>query len=382
MKIGLIGNGKMGKEIFWYFFNNSNYLKVACVEGAEEFQALIEKKLRKMNKRGTISDEELEEKLSSFEVSYDFNILSDCELVIEAILENKDLKADIFSKAEKIVSEDCILATNTSSIPLKTVFSKCEDKSRCAGMHFFYPVNLSGFIELNTEEFTSQETEKVIASLIAAGDKRMVRFSGNYNMYLNKVISIVISHSLLWKENNNYSYAEMNDILEKNFMTYSAFAMIDSVGIGLLIASTTFFLDEKYKYLLDISDRIFKEQAAAGCGKDPGCFMEFVTEREKGHEVFGDTEKENDLLLSLSAMLLNDIVGACLNSGTDASSLKKAVEDVLNLSCQFDDLYLRYGYDNILNCLSQYYNETKCLIYKPYSKEEYELIFTKKGESE
>lgn len=380
MKIGLIGNGKMGKEIFWFFFNNSNYLKVACVEGAEEFQALIEKNLRKMNKRGTLTDEELEEKLRSFEVSYDFGILSDCDLVIEAIFENEDLKADVFSKVEKTVSDKCILVSNTSSIPLGKVFSKCEKKSRCAGMHFFYPVKLSGFIELNTENFTDKETEKAISSLITGGEKKVVRFSGNYNMYLNKVISIAVSHSLLWKNKNSYSYSEINDILEKKFMAYSAFTMVDSVGIGIISASTVYFSDERCGYLLDISDRLFKELSDAGCGKGPGCFMEFVTGMENGHEVYGDSEKENEFLLSLSALLLNDIVGACLNSGTDSSSLKKAVEDVLNLSEKFDDLYTRYGYENISSCLSKYFSDTKCLIYKPYSKEEYELIFTKKGE--
>ncbi len=380
MKIGLIGNGKMGKEIFWFFFNDSNYLKVACVEGAEEFKALIEKNLRKMNKRGTLSDAELEEKLNSFEVSYDFNILSDCDLVIEAIFENEDLKADVFSKVEKIVSDKCILVTNTSSIPLGKVFSKCENKSRCVGMHFFYPVKLSGFIELNTEEFTSEDTEKIISSLIEKGDKKTVRFSGNYNMYLNKVISIAVSHSLLWKDKNNYSYSEINDILENRFMTYSAFTMVDSVGIGIISTSNVYFSDERCKYLLDISGSAFKELADAGCGKGPGCFMDFVTGREKDKEISGDSEKENDLLLSLSALLLNDIVGACLNSGTDSSSLKKAVEDVLNLSNQFDDLYAGFGYDNISACLSEYYNDTKCLIYKPYSREEFELIYAKKGE--
>ncbi len=379
MKIGLIGNGKMGKEIFWFFFNSSHILKVACVEGAEEFQALIEKNLRKMNKRGTLTDEELEEKLKSFEVSYDYNILSDCDLVIEAVFEDESLKAELFSKAEKIVSDKCILATNTSSIPLEKVFSKCENKSRCAGMHFFYPVKLSGFVELNTESFTSAETERVISGLILEGDKKVVRFSGSYNMYLNKVISLAVSHSLLWKIKNNYTYSAMNDYLEKNFMTYSVFTMVDSVGIGIIRASIVYFSDERCRYLLETADNVFKDLISEGCGKGPGCFLDFASGKETDNVSSAEKENESDLSISLSALLLNDIVGACLNSGTDASSMKKAVEDVLNLSCQFDEIYEKYGYEIISASLNKYYDETQWLIYKPYSKEEFDSIFINAG---
>lgn len=377
MKIGLIGNGKMGKEIFWFFFNCSHILKVACVEGAEEFKALVEKNLRKMNKRGVISDDELEIKLNSFEVSYDFNILSDCDLVIEAVFENEELKADIFSKVEKIVSEKCILATNTSSIPLGKVFSRCENKARCAGMHFFYPVKLSDFIELNTESFTSEETEKVISSLILAGDKKAVRFSGSYNMYLNKVISIAAAHSFVWKDNNNYSFSRINEILEDKFMTYSVFQMVDSVGIGIISASTSYFTDERCRFLLNKTDNVFKQFISDGCEKGPGFFLDFAEAAEKDNTFSGDPDTDNEFILSLSSVLLNDIVGACKNSGTDITSLKKAVEDVLNMSASFDEIYSKYGYDVIASNLNNYYKNTDCLIYKPYSKDEFENVFSK-----
>ena len=97
--------------------------------------------------------------------------LADCDAVIEAVFEDYNVKAKVFKDIEAIVSEDCIIASNTSSIPISSIARVCEKRDRVAGLHFFVPVPLMKLVEVIKAAETSDET---VAALTELG-KRMTR---------------------------------------------------------------------------------------------------------------------------------------------------------------------------------------------------------------
>ena len=92
--------------------------------------------------------------------------LAECDTVVEAAFEDLEVKHGLFRELEAAVSPDCILASNTSSIPLASIARVCEHRGRVAGLHFFNPVPLMKLVEVIRAAQTSDET---VANLMAAG---------------------------------------------------------------------------------------------------------------------------------------------------------------------------------------------------------------------
>ena len=128
MNITIIGGGKMGNEILSSLFDTSHDITIICRSNVNELNIQIEKKLSKMLKRKLITKDEYDMKKSSIKVSSNISDVKNSDIVIETITEDYKLKQTLFCDIEKLVSEKCILATNTSSIPLTKIFNNCKIK--------------------------------------------------------------------------------------------------------------------------------------------------------------------------------------------------------------------------------------------------------------
>ena len=132
MKIGIVGYGKMGKDIFSLFFDKLPDAQFVVIDlfGAEENTAALLKTLGKSLKRKKLTEEQYEYKKNSFVFTDDTSALSGCDVVIEAVFENMDAKKELFAKAAAAVSDDCLLLTNTSSLDIPTVFADIPNPER------------------------------------------------------------------------------------------------------------------------------------------------------------------------------------------------------------------------------------------------------------
>ena len=183
MKIGIIGYGKMGKDIFSLFFDKIPDAQFVVIvrSAAQEHTDSVMKTLGKSLKRKKISEELYAFKKDSFLFSEDISALSGCDIVTEAISEDMAAKKDIFAKAANVVSDSCLLLTNTSSLDIASVFEDIPRKERCFGLHFFYPVKLTGFVELNVLPETSESCTEKAEQLVRAAGKTPIVFSGTYH---------------------------------------------------------------------------------------------------------------------------------------------------------------------------------------------------------
>ena len=149
-KIGIVGFGTMGRGIAQTASQSRYEVVVVELNDAQRKDGLsfIEKMLKADVEKGRINENEMRGILERINLSDDFSALSGCEIVIEAVFENAQLKKDIFSKVEEAVDEDAVIASNTSCIPLTELASVLKNPRRVCGIHYFNPAPLMKVVEV------------------------------------------------------------------------------------------------------------------------------------------------------------------------------------------------------------------------------------------
>jgi len=125
----------------------------------------INKLLSKKVEKGTMTQEALDGTMALIKSSSALEDAANADLVIEAVYENADLKKDIFAKLDAICKPECILATNTSSIPITSIAASVKRQDKFIGMHFFSPVPVMKLCEIIRAIKTSDETINVVAEV-------------------------------------------------------------------------------------------------------------------------------------------------------------------------------------------------------------------------
>ena len=124
---------------------------------------------------------------SKFTYAADLNALSACGLVIEAIVENLDVKKKVFADVEQLVSEDCILATNTSSLSVTSIAAACKKAERVLGLHFFNPAPLMALVEVVPAVQTDAAVTQACKALMAEWRKVPVITKDTPGFIVNRV---------------------------------------------------------------------------------------------------------------------------------------------------------------------------------------------------
>jgi len=160
-EIAIIGAGTIGPDIGYYLKSALPGIKLYLVDIVEEPLKNAEKRIsgyaKKALDRGKMKEDQAKSVLSNIVYTMDYDQIKNCDLVIEAATENIPLKQRIFDNLEKIVREDTIITSNTSSIPADRIFSKMKKPQRTTVTHFFAPAWRSLPVEVITWEGGSQE---------------------------------------------------------------------------------------------------------------------------------------------------------------------------------------------------------------------------------
>ena len=149
-RVGIVGAGQMGSGIVEGCAKAGSDVKVweAKEEFLESGRARIEKSLDKAVSRGKLEQSARDEILGRISFTTKLEDFADRELVIEAIVENPEVKASVFSQLDEIVeSDDAILASNTSSLPIQSIAAATKRPERVMGLHFFNPVPVLPLVE-------------------------------------------------------------------------------------------------------------------------------------------------------------------------------------------------------------------------------------------
>ena len=169
-KAGIIGSGTMGGGIAMCFANAG--IPVHIIDQDEENLkrgiSVIEKNYDFMVNRGRLTQEQKDGVFGLVASSLEYKDLSECDIVIEAVYENLELKHEIFKSLDEHVKDDAILASNTSGLDIDSIASVTKRPDKVVGTHFFSPANIMRLLEVVRGEDTSDET---LATIMSVGKK-------------------------------------------------------------------------------------------------------------------------------------------------------------------------------------------------------------------
>jgi len=186
--IGIIGTGLMGKGIALEFAK-FGFDVVMISPLKEEILDNVKIDLERASSRDTT----LAELPSNLSLSHDYSKLNNCELIIEAVLEDLETKRDIFRIASQHISQKAVICTNTSSISIKDIFINIFSLDRVAGLHFFNPVSIMKLLELVWIDETSEETIKILTEYGKKLQKEVVKVKNSPGFIMNRLLFPMIN---------------------------------------------------------------------------------------------------------------------------------------------------------------------------------------------
>jgi 3-hydroxyacyl-CoA dehydrogenase / enoyl-CoA hydratase / 3-hydroxybutyryl-CoA epimerase len=193
-KVGILGAGFMGAGVAYVTARAGIDVVLIDrdVEAAERGKAYSDTLVSKAVSRGRSTPEAKEELLSRIHTSADYADLKGCDLVIEAVFEDKDIKADVTQKAEAVLAEDAIFGSNTSTLPITELAKASARPKNFIGVHFFSPVDKMMLVEIIMGKKTSDEALAVALDYCRAIRKTPIVVNDSRGFYTSRVVGTYI----------------------------------------------------------------------------------------------------------------------------------------------------------------------------------------------
>lgn len=233
--IGIIGAGMMGAGIAYVAAKAGIkvVLKDINHEAAEKGKNFSRKLLQKAISTGKSTEAKSHKLLENIQISEDYLALSDCDLVIETVIENPDIKAGVTAEMETVMGNHTIIGTNTSTIPISLLAQACKNQGSFIGIHFFSPVDKMHLVEIIRGKLTTDDTvAKAIDFVIAIG-KIPIVVNDSRGFFASRCFSTYCSEGLFLLEEGAPA-AMIENISRIKGMAVGPLAVMDEVSLGLI----------------------------------------------------------------------------------------------------------------------------------------------------
>jgi len=365
MKVGILGAGSMGSGIaqvaaqFGHlvilFDTNSDQLEKAKANLAKSMEKLVEKE-----KISVADSTSLQNKISYSNNMSDFEA---CGLIIEAIIENLEIKKTVFSQLESIVSDTCILASNTSSLSIASIAAACKNSDRVIGIHFFNPAPIMPLVEIIPAVQTNDKTTKTSRDLIDSWKKTTVLTKDTPGFIVNRVARPFYGEALKIYEEGVADFATIDwAMTELGGFKMGPFTLMDYIGNDVNYAVTesifaSFYFDPRYK-----PSFTQKRHSEAGWyGRKTGRGYYDYSKNAILPEPNKNKELGQKILDRILVMLINEAAEAVFLNVASAKDVDLAMTKgvnypkgllnwaneigLANVLARLDALYLEYGED-------------------------------------
>lgn len=319
--------------------------------------------LKKLQEKGKIHN--AGEILQRFSFSNNLNDLSDCQLVIEAIVENLSVKQQVFAALESQVCDDCILATNTSSLSVTAIAAACARPERVIGLHFFNPPPLMALVEVIPALQTSEETLVAAKELMKAWGKLPVVAKDTPGFIVNRVARPFYGEALRIYEEGIAGIATIDWAMTAlGGFRMGPFTLMDYIGhdVNYVVTETvfqSFFYDPRYKP--SFSQKRLLE--AGWLGRKSGHGFYNYAEGAVQPEAIRDEVVGKEIVERVVAMLINEAVDAQYLGIASALDLELAMTKGVNYPKGLLAWCEEWGPANVLRVLDE--------LYKQYGEDRY-----------
>lgn len=341
MKIAIIGAGTMGSGIAQVAATADCKVKLYDTkqEALDESKAKLEKVLARLIEKGRI--DQTEKKRIQENISYVTSLkdLADADLTIEAIVENLDIKKQVFQELENLQSKDAIIASNTSSLSIASIAASLENPQRVIGIHFFNPAPLMPLVEIIPAVQTSDEVKNRVVEVIADWKKVGVLTKDTPGFIVNRVARPFYGEALRIYEEGKASFAEIDHAMKTlGGFRMGPFELMDFIGndVNYTVTETVFkefYYDPRYKP--SFTQKRLSEAGYLGRKTGKGYYnykdgkIDTNCHPELDSESFND-EKANQILDRILVMLINEAADALYLNIATAKDIDLAMTKGVN----------------------------------------------------
>ncbi|MFT5751901.1 MAG: 3-hydroxybutyryl-CoA dehydrogenase [Flavobacteriales bacterium] len=324
--VGIIGAGTMGSGIAQVAATAGCLVKLFDLNESalEKAKKSLEKILDRLVEKGRINTDEKSRIQGNILYINSLKDLADADMTIEAIVENLEVKRKVFAELETYVSDDCIIASNTSSLSIASIAASLQKPKRCVGIHFFNPAPLMRLVEVIPAIQTSYEVLEKSIDTIANWKKTVAVAKDTPGFIVNRVARPFYGEALRIYEEGVADFAAIDNAMKSiGGFRMGPFELMDFIGndVNYTVTETVFeafYFDPRYKP--SFTQKRFSE--AGYLGRKSG--IGYYEYDENGKKVEPSVDNLNIVDASIQEQIFNRILVMLINEAADALFLNIA----------------------------------------------------------
>lgn len=363
IKVGIVGAGAMGSGIAQVaaMAGHHTVLFDSYPSAVAKAQKNLTTTLEKLATKGKISSSE--EILDRILFTEEIQQLADCQFIIEAIIEDVEIKKSTFRTIEQLVSDDCVIATNTSSLSITSIAAACQKPQRVLGVHFFNPAPIMELVEIIPAVQSENTIVLKIKELVDSWGKKTVLCKDTPGFIVNRIARPFYGEALRIYDEGIADFATIDEAMRViGGFRMGPFDLMDFIGHDVNFRVTesvfqAFYYDPRYKPSFT-QKRLFE---AAWYGRKSGRGYYDYSENAEKPIPIQDEQLHKNIFIRIISMLINEAADALLFGVANREDIETAmtkgvnypkglmawadeigVEVVVN---QLDMLYKKYGED-------------------------------------
>ncbi|TGE29697.1 3-hydroxyacyl-CoA dehydrogenase NAD-binding domain-containing protein [Hymenobacter metallicola] len=361
MIIGIIGSGAMGAGIAQVVASAGHTVRLLDQnrQALDRAGKSIQGSLDKLAEKGKLTAEKAADIFNRLHLTQDIGAFNDCELVLEAIVEDLAVKQQLFREVEMMVPDTCILASNTSSLSIASIAAACQKPERFIGIHFFNPAPVMQLVEVIPAVQTREGLAEEVRDLVQSWGKLPVLTKDTPGFIVNRVARPFYGEAIRILEEGIADVATIDWALtELGGFRMGPFTLMDFIGhdVNYRVTEsvfTAFFFDPRFKPSFT-QKRLFE---AGYYGRKSGRGFYSYAEGAVQPEPTRDEALGRTILNRVLAMLINEAVDALHLNVASKQDLELAMTKGVNypkgLLAWADEL----GLATVLATLDELYDE-------------------------
>jgi 3-hydroxybutyryl-CoA dehydrogenase len=272
-KVGVVGLGTMGAGIAQVSVQSGfdTVGREVSDELGERGRATIERHLVRGVEKGRLTETDREAALGRLTLTTDLGELADCDLVIEAALEELELKRELFAELDGVTRPDAVLATNTSALSVSDIAEATKHPERVVGMHFFNPAPVLPLVEIVRGRESSDEAIDAAYTWAEQAGKRPVRCNDTPGFIVNRILIPLLNDCVRVLDEAGVAPEEMDKAMTNGVgWPMGPCALIDLIGVDVHVHASEALYGKLGEERMAAPERLVRMQQDGALGRKSG----------------------------------------------------------------------------------------------------------------